>query len=260
MFCWHAPPNWCCSCLPTPLSLPPDPRQPGHLLLPAVQPHWAVLRRSGPGWHFLLYRGPHECPHRQVSGRSQYYWIKNIMVLSLQGVSTPVLVNWSAISGLFISIGFSQLQSGSRILSPDIVKICWSDWLILAILAVSGLLAFTSMTHALKHLPQPGLGPQNIGISPGLWCSGHSAGRNSSHMVLLRRGPHLYGGSSTDFPWQYFWLVFVAASPSQCSLLSESETGRAVGQSSQSTRLRQPISGRAQPAFLRQKCSHSQRL
>ena len=72
------------------------------------------------------------------------------MVLSLQGVSTPVLVNWSAISGLFISIGFCQLQSGSRILSSDFVKICWSDWLILVILAVSGLLAFTSMTHALK--------------------------------------------------------------------------------------------------------------
>ena len=39
---------------------------------------------------------------------------------------------------------------GCRILSADIVKISWSDWIILVGLAISGLLAFTSMTFALK--------------------------------------------------------------------------------------------------------------
>ena len=71
-------------------------------------------------------------------------------MLPFQGVSIPVLVNWAAISGLFIAIGFSQLQTGSRILSADIVSISWSDWIILIGLAVSGLLAFTSMALALK--------------------------------------------------------------------------------------------------------------
>ena len=60
------------------------------------------------------------------------------------------MVNWAAISGLIISVGFSQVLSGCRLLSSDIVKISWSDWLILIGLAVSGLLAFTSMTYALK--------------------------------------------------------------------------------------------------------------
>ena len=69
---------------------------------------------------------------------------------TLQGVSTPVLVNWAAISGLIISISYSLLQSTSRILSPDIYLISSSDWLILIGLSVSGLLAFTSLTKALK--------------------------------------------------------------------------------------------------------------
>jgi drug/metabolite transporter (DMT)-like permease len=60
------------------------------------------------------------------------------------------LVNWAAISGLIISVGFSQVLSGCRFISSNIVKISWTDWLILIGLAVSGLLAFTSMTYAPK--------------------------------------------------------------------------------------------------------------
>jgi len=76
--------------------------------------------------------------------------LMDVLIAKCEGVSTPVLVNWSAISGLGISISFSVLQSTSRILSPEMTLISWSDWLILTGLAVSGLLAFTSMTQALK--------------------------------------------------------------------------------------------------------------
>ena len=74
----------------------------------------------------------------------------DMLIAKCEGVSTTVLVNWSDISGLVIAAIFSQLVSDSRILSADIIKISWSDWLILIGLAVSGLLAFTSMTKALK--------------------------------------------------------------------------------------------------------------
>jgi len=76
--------------------------------------------------------------------------LMDVLVAKCEGVSTPVLVNWAAISGLIISISYSLLQSTSRILSPDIYLISSSDWLILTGLAVSGLLAFTSLTKALK--------------------------------------------------------------------------------------------------------------
>merc|ERR1711892_602964 len=52
--------------------------------------------------------------------------------------------------GLIIATIFSQVQSSSRILSSDIIKITWSDWLIMIGLALSGVLAYTSITQALK--------------------------------------------------------------------------------------------------------------
>ena len=76
--------------------------------------------------------------------------LKDVLVAKCEGVSTPTLVNWSAIFGLVIAVIFSQLQTDSRVLSADIIKINLSDWFILIGLAVSGLLAFTSMTKALK--------------------------------------------------------------------------------------------------------------
>jgi len=76
--------------------------------------------------------------------------LKNVLVAKCEGVSTANLVNWSAIFGLVIAVSYSQLQSDSRILSADITRISWSDWFILIGLAVSGLLAFTAGTKALK--------------------------------------------------------------------------------------------------------------
>ena len=59
-------------------------------------------------------------------------------------------MNCAAISGLFITLGSSQALPGCRILSSDIFNITWVDWIILIGLAISGLMAFTSMTLALK--------------------------------------------------------------------------------------------------------------
>ena len=69
------------------------------------------------------------------------------MIAKCEGVSTLNLDNWSTIFGLVIAVIFSQPQSDSRILTAYITRI---SLIILIGLAVSGLLAFTSMTKALK--------------------------------------------------------------------------------------------------------------
>jgi len=79
--------------------------------------------------------------------------LMNVLIAMCQSVSTPVLVNWSAISGLILAISFSlALPTGSQILSADIVNITREDWIILTGLGLSGLLAFTSLTQALKFI------------------------------------------------------------------------------------------------------------
>ena len=57
-------------------------------------------------------------------------------------MSTPVLVNWAAVSGLILTVSVCQVF--------DIEKISLADWIINIGLAVSSLVAFTSMTLALK--------------------------------------------------------------------------------------------------------------
>jgi len=76
--------------------------------------------------------------------------LMNVLISKCQGVSTAVLVSWSAICGLVIIIISSLFMSNSHILSSNIVRISLSDWIILILLAVSGLLAFSTLTHALK--------------------------------------------------------------------------------------------------------------
>jgi len=76
--------------------------------------------------------------------------LTNVLIAKCEGVSTWVLLNWAAISGLGIVIAFSQTEFGSHILSPDILCISWLDWIVLIGLAVSGILAFSSMVKPLK--------------------------------------------------------------------------------------------------------------
>ena len=65
-------------------------------------------------------------------------------------MSTPVLVNCAAVSGLIIIVSACQVLQGCRVLSSDILKISLIDWIILIGLAVSSLMVFTSMTLAFK--------------------------------------------------------------------------------------------------------------
>jgi len=76
--------------------------------------------------------------------------LMDVLIAKCQGVSTAVLVCWSAICGLVITILSSLIMSNSRILSSNIVSISLSDWIILILLAISGLFAFSTLTHALK--------------------------------------------------------------------------------------------------------------
>jgi drug/metabolite transporter (DMT)-like permease len=76
--------------------------------------------------------------------------LARVLIVKCEGVSIPVLVTWSAIWGILLSVGYCLLQPGSYILSSSIFMISFKNWLILLGLALTGLLAFTLMTHALK--------------------------------------------------------------------------------------------------------------
>ena len=68
----------------------------------------------------------------------------------------PVLVDWVAICGMSISIIYSLLSPGARILTPFILSISITDWLVLVFSALGGLAAFALLTKAL-HLISPSL-------------------------------------------------------------------------------------------------------
>jgi len=76
--------------------------------------------------------------------------LMDVLIAKCQGVSTPVLVNWAAVSGLLITVSLCQSLPGCRLLSSDIVKITRTEWIILIALAVSSLLTMTSVIQALK--------------------------------------------------------------------------------------------------------------
>ena len=106
-------------------------------------------------------------------------------------MSTPVLVNWSGIFGLLITVIFSQVLPGCRILSYNITSISLFDWAILIILALSGLLAFTCMTHALQL------------ISPNIVSS-----LRTLELVIAFSVQALITGASPD-PWTCCGALFV---------------------------------------------------
>ena len=101
-------------------------------------------------------------------------------------MSTPVLVNCAAVSGLIFTVSACQVLHGCRVLSSDIAKISLADWIILIGLAVSSLMAFTSMTLALKL------------ISPNLVSS-----LQTMELILAYGVQALVTGESTDI-WSSF--------------------------------------------------------
>jgi len=73
-----------------------------------------------------------------------------VLVAKCEDVSTSVLVLWTAIIGLGIAVTYGLLHPGSMILSQQVVNIPAKDWAIFLGLALSGLLAFTTLTRSLK--------------------------------------------------------------------------------------------------------------
>ena len=76
--------------------------------------------------------------------------LTRVLIAKCEGVSLPVLITWSAGWGILVSACYCLLDPGSCILSPSISSISFKEWLLILGLALSGLLAFTLMTQALK--------------------------------------------------------------------------------------------------------------
>ena len=74
----------------------------------------------------------------------------DVLVAKCTEVSTPVLVLWTAVIGLVISLIYCLTTPSSHILSPDISSLSWSTWATYTGLALSGLLAFTTLTKSLQ--------------------------------------------------------------------------------------------------------------
>merc|ERR1711973_381799 len=80
----------------------------------------------------------------------------DVLVAKCSNVSTAVLVNWSAIAGFVIVVIYCKIEDSSYILSPRIYNTTWSQWATFIGLAISGLIAFATLTKSL-HLISPNL-------------------------------------------------------------------------------------------------------
>ena len=76
--------------------------------------------------------------------------LMDVLVAKCSEVSTPVLVLWTAVIGLVISLIYCLTTPSSHILSPAISSLSWYTWATYTGLAVSGLLAFTTLTKSLQ--------------------------------------------------------------------------------------------------------------
>ena len=76
--------------------------------------------------------------------------LMDVLVAKCEEVSAFVLLLWTAISGLAISIIYCVATPQSAILSPDILHITWHHWALYLGLALSGLLAFATLTKSLQ--------------------------------------------------------------------------------------------------------------
>jgi len=82
--------------------------------------------------------------------------LMDVLVAKCSNVSTAVLVNWSAIAGFVIVVIYCKIEDSSYILSPRIYNTTWSQWATFIGLAISGLIAFATLTKSL-HLISPNL-------------------------------------------------------------------------------------------------------
>ena len=75
----------------------------------------------------------------------------DVLVAKCGEVSTSVLVIWSSVTGLVMSVVYNLIQdSSSHILSSRILEISWQQWITFLGLSILGMLAFTSLTRSLQ--------------------------------------------------------------------------------------------------------------
>ena len=75
----------------------------------------------------------------------------DVLVAKCGEVSTSVLVLWSSVTGLVMSVVYNLIQdSSSHILSSRILEISWQQWITFLGLSILGMLAFTSLTRSLQ--------------------------------------------------------------------------------------------------------------
>ena len=75
----------------------------------------------------------------------------DVLVAKCGEVSTSVLVIWSSVTGLVMSVVYNLIQdSSSHILSSRILEISWQQWVTFLGLSILGMLAFTSLTRSLQ--------------------------------------------------------------------------------------------------------------
>jgi len=76
--------------------------------------------------------------------------LMNVLISMCHDVSNSVLVAWSAVAGLAISLIYCVVNDKSYILSSHIVDTTLTQWLTFLGLSISGLLAFTTLTKSLQ--------------------------------------------------------------------------------------------------------------
>merc|ERR1719445_1138960 len=74
----------------------------------------------------------------------------NVMVSTCKHVPSNILVSWSAVSGVIMSVIYCLSEGSSSILSDRIMETSWSQWMTFFGLSLSGLVAFTTLTLSLQ--------------------------------------------------------------------------------------------------------------
>lgn len=76
----------------------------------------------------------------------------NVVINCCQQVNSLVLLWWTALCSLIVSIVSITIDGNARILSPDIVNIPYTEWVAYFCMALSGMLAYFCMTKSLQMI------------------------------------------------------------------------------------------------------------
>lgn len=76
----------------------------------------------------------------------------NVAINLCQQVPPLVLLWWTGLGGIFVSLISFTFDEKARILSPDIVDISYQDWLAYILMALAGIGAYFCMTKSLQTI------------------------------------------------------------------------------------------------------------